>query len=681
MNFESFRVDLLRMTQNELAELLGVTQDKISRYEQGDPDDIPLGFYRKMAEKLDMTLYEILMHTGVKEVERAKVKELAVDYNSAWGKVDRTKKELIHFFEETINKDIIKNDPYSNVLKEQYKEMVCSCTRKKTIVVAGGFATGKTTLINSLLGSKFSSAIRSLSDTANEEIRLIRHSDERSSFMRNAVAVYLDCNILKNIDIIELPGYSSISHDSLENAINMISGADALIYLSSSINYLAEDEITYLQNAIKVLPSFECKGKNNISPLGNLFIVLSRADTYTYEEELDAIIDESIKRFSDSIPVDLKEYFSDRSKATGYDIEKKEFSERFFKYSAINPTMKESFEKNLKDFIYNISTVTLNDTNLFLTQFINFNTQEVDRDSFGKKTAEQLKKLDEAKAGITGAISEYSRKAEEEFDTTYASIIEERHIVQVIKNQNLKKRKADIKVLANFLSAELEISLFENLNHYSNLLQRNIEAYLADFNFPSLRGFDQLQMNAPFDVRLSFASEFSTFSLRFFGTSFLLPWISHPEKWLKAFYFISEIPIPNGGWQKEIANSIIAVYEKKEYNTTVIEGPSIIKEIRKVVNSCNGSIYRTTLSHSPLEIKTFQDSLNIKELIHEDIQDFWKQTSEIVDKAIDSMKNSLKENEESINQLSNDTQDLALTRKNLLTALSSGIKAIFSENQ
>ena len=105
------------------------------------------------------------------------------------------------------------------------------------------------------------------------------------------------------------------------------------------------------------------------------------------------------------------------------------------------------------------------------------------------------------------------------------------------------------------------------------------------------------------------------------------------------FDSISEILIPNSGWQKEIAKNIIAAYNAK----------------------------------------------NIKELIHEDIQNFWKKISETVDKAIESMKNSLKENEDSIIKLSSDTQDpkqqLALTRKNLSETLSSGIKAIFSENQ
>ena len=59
-NLKDFRENSLKMTQEQFADLIGERQDRISRLEQGDPDDIPTGILKKIAEKTGQTLDQLL---------------------------------------------------------------------------------------------------------------------------------------------------------------------------------------------------------------------------------------------------------------------------------------------------------------------------------------------------------------------------------------------------------------------------------------------------------------------------------------------------------------------------------------------------------------------------------------------------------------------------------------------
>ena len=672
---ENYRKETLKMSQTEFAAMLGASQDKISRYEQGDPEDIPLSFFKNMAEKLGTSLQEILEKTGVEQVETPKGSKLDIDYEHNWKKVDQSKSRLLKFIDANMQVSFNSYYPRAEELKEQCKFIVKNSMRKRRIAVVGHYSSGKSTLINSVLGtdklpmawSPTTSTIvflRHISDkpgylNSSENVLVFKMSEERKftvvdvysedepavdlcirgdySLLKEygtrseeatvnsevaGIVVYLDSDILRSVDFVDLPGYGTeeVSDDELTTI--MSAHMDALIYLSSSNQFLMGDEIAYLRNTIKTLPAFEHKGQNNVKPLGNLFIVASQAHFIPNKDDLDKQIENGMLRFTNSIPTTMQEYFEGRSKTTGYDTEEF-FKSRFFSYTTNRKDRSENFEIELKDFIEKIADASMSEVDTYLNQFVDSNCKTIsaDLDNYKKlrenleeqereykniilKEPERMKKVRESEDNVYSAISNYSTSSKKDFDEAYDSIVNVDHIVSIIKEKNLKRRKDDIKILADYLSAELEEKLNTTLSGYSNKLQFDIEKYLSDFENISLKESVDSSMFAAFDVRRAFASGLTGLAalgaLSFWASTFgslggyilvakgvsilSMLGISISGGTATAVAAVSAIGGPivlgiaiavlaaiiafgifSGGWQKEIAKNIIKAYGKQKY--------------------------------------------------------------------------------------------------------------------
>lgn len=727
MNLEEYRKNKLKMTQAELAAMLNETQDKISRYEQCNPDDIPLSFFKNLAEKLGTSLDDMLSWTGVEDVVIAKGDELNMEY--VWKPVDQTKERLTKFVDTNMTDSFKNYYPRAVELKNECKHIIENSTRKKRIAVVGHSSAGKSTLLDALTGTdKLPTAWTPTTATAI----FIRHIDDRSSFMEGdtvlvfksyenksfdpslvyssiissedilakggyellkkygerddssmvnddvaGIVIYLDSKILKNVDFVDLPGYGTeeVSDDIFTKIIS--SKMDVLIYLSSSNQFLMGDEISYLRNTIKTLPVFEGKGKNNIKPLGNLFIVASQAHFIPNQEALKAQIRNGKIRFENSLPTSLKEYFSDRSQATGYNIEEY-FSDRFFSYTTNRKERRTAFENELKSFIEALPASALSDTEFYLNQFVNTNCKTVsaDLDNYKKlqenlekeekeyesiieNEPERLKKVHESEKEVYEAISSYTSDSLIDFDNSFDSIINEAHIVNIIKNKGLKRKKEDVKLLADYINAELEDNLNTNLSEYSNKLKFNIDKYLTDFENVSIKGNINSSMFAAFDVRRAFASGLAGLAtlggLSFWATSFgslggyilvakgvsllSLLGISISGGTATVISAISAIGGPivlglaisilaaiavfsffSGGWQKEIANKLILAYKDKKY------GNKKNQDVRELYHKVIKDFWENTTHAFSLASKRAEnewtDSLNqMKEMIEKSKSD------------------------------------------------------------
>lgn len=665
------------MSQTEFAAMLGVSQDKISRYEQGEPEDIPLSFFKNMAEKLGTSLQEILEKTGVEEVNTPKGTKLDIDYDNNWKKVDQSRSRLLKFIDANMQESFNRYYPRANELKEQCKSIVKNCMRKKRIAVVGHYSSGKSTLINSVLGTDklpmawsptTSTAIflRHISDkpeylNSSENVLVYKMSEERkftvldvysedepaadlcirgdysllkeygtrseSATVNSEVAgmiVYLDSDILRSVDFIDLPGYGTEEVSDNELTTIMSTYMDVLIYLSSSNQFLISDEIAYLRNTIKTLPAFEHYGQNNVKPLGNLFIVASQAHFIPNKDDLDKQIENGVSRFIKTIPTSMHEYFEGRSKTTGYDTEKF-FKSRFFSYTTNRKDRSERFETELKDFIEKIADASMTEVDTYLNRFIDTNCKTIsaDLDNYKKlkenlkeqereyqniidKEPERIKRVREAEDNVYSAISNYSTSSRGDFKDAYDSIVNVDHIITVIKEKNLKRRKDDIKILADYLTAELEEKLNTTLSGYSNKLQFDIEKYLSDFENASVKDSINASMFVAFDVRRAFASGLTGLAalgaLSFWASSFgslggyilvtkgvsilSMLGISISGGTATAVSAVSAIGGPivlgiaiavlttivafgifSGGWQKEIAKNIVKAYSKQEYGS------------------------------------------------------------------------------------------------------------------
>ncbi len=709
-----YREKVLKMdTQAELADVLGVTQDKISRYEQGDSDDIPLSFFKNMAEKLGTSLEDILSGLNLNEVALPKAEKLSINYDSAWLKVNQAKNRLCKFIDNNMN-DSFNAYPKAEELKNQCKNIVVNCTRKKRIAFVGHYSAGKSTMLNSLMGTdKLPSAwnpttsaatfIRHIDDKptylaegemiavfksdktesfnpaliyedsflAEEQLHILDKGDyslltkygerkEDSSVNKEvaAIVIYLDCEILKNIDFVDLPGYGTEEASDDDFTAIMSSRMDALVYLSSSNQFLQGDEIAYLRNTIRTLPIFECNGTNNIKPLGNLFVVASQAHFIPAKEDLNKQIQSGISRFKKSLPMSLKEYFDSRSQTTGYDTENY-FENRFFSYTTNQKDRREAFESDLKSFIENLPAVALTDTENQLKQFVDVNCKTINADlenykrlkeNLEKEEAEYKEivlhederkaKISKAESEVLTAIDDYSSDSEKDFDNAFDETVNIEHIVQVIKDKGLKRCKDDIRLLADYLNAELEEKLNTTLSGYSNKLKFKIEKYLTDFENTSIKTSINSSMFTAFDVKRAFASGLAGLAtlggLSFWASTFgplggyilvakgvsLLSMlgISISGGTAAAISAVAAIGGPivlgiavaivaaftvfsifSGGWQKELARGIIKAYGEKKYGS--------------------------------------DKNQDLQDLYHEVIKKFWKETKKAFEKASKATEN------------------------------------------
>lgn len=91
MDLKSFREDKLKIPQSAFAELIGVEQSSISRWEK-DPDSIPFQVIQKILEKTGVSYEEL---TGWKKPIPKRL-----DVNNTWEKANFTKCTLSDYLEQ-----------------------------------------------------------------------------------------------------------------------------------------------------------------------------------------------------------------------------------------------------------------------------------------------------------------------------------------------------------------------------------------------------------------------------------------------------------------------------------------------------------------------------------------------------------------------------------------------------
>ena len=682
MTLSEFRKDRLKMSQEAFAEFLGYSQDQISRYENTDPAELPAKFFNTLAEKTGDSSTEIMKILGAVQNENKKPEPIKVDYEATWKKVDNTKTKLLKFVENK-KQNSFKIYSKAEELEKECKNIVENTLRKKRVAVVGKFSAGKTSLINSLIGTE---NLPTSWVPTTQTATFIRHTDDKPEYLgenenvvifkanenvefnsaivyenkkpesrkileignysildrygkRNeqsevdteiaAIAVYFDSEILKNVDFVDLPGYGTEEKSDDTFTKTASSQMDVLIYLSQATRFLDGDEIAYLRNTIRTLPVLENSGKNSMKPLGNLFIISSLSDI---AKEENILLNGAI-RLEKQIPQGIESYFAERSKTSGYKIDGEVFKSRFFTYSTMKKNLREKFENDFKMFLENLSLPALEGSEKTLRQFADSSCkkiaadiehfknlqkellkEEMEYNEAVKNEPERQKKVHKSEEKVLRDISMYSKDSMDDFDTEFHKIIDEEHIVEVIKEKGYKKKKDDISLLSDYLQAELEDKLNGTLTGYSSRFEENINKYLSEFESVSLGNIGSLKLMAGFDARRGFMSGLAgltTFGalglwasamgnlggyiLVAKGVSLLsMLGISISGGTAAAISAISTIGGPitigiglaiiaalsffaifSGGWQKQLAKKIVETYSKDNFgennNQTALE--------------------------------------------------------------------------------------------------------------
>jgi transcriptional regulator with XRE-family HTH domain len=550
--------EAMGLTQTEFADILGERQDTISRWENTDPDELSLP--KKTWNKI-----EKLIGKALKEPR-------ALNVADKWQNAELMRQKLLDYLEE---KGVFLDcDPAA---KEVYRNLVKNSIRKPRVAFVGLSDVGKSTMINCLLGSKKMPAAW----TPVTAITVyIKHRNDRPDFIKDttwvfrsdgtepgfdlshlddedkcnelcvgkgdaeilrdygvrdgdkhsddvvAAVVYLDSPILKNVDLVDLPGYGTGDREADEVATRGIGEfADVLLFLSRSNGFLSGQETTALRIAIQGLPCFETK-ENGIAPLGNLFVVASQAHIVGNDLSIQKILNDGRIRFEKTLPSSAKEFFAERSRMSGYGNIEKHFQNRFFSYTADAPEFREKIEIELRMLIERLPQYVIDKTSTLLQTYSKEYNKKLDSELKvftemlnNKATLERdlaillenepvrKEKNKSMRKKIVSAIKRYSEHSVTEFREAYSKVVDVDFIVNAIKEKGFKKKKDDLELLINHLGARLEDEADKVLSKYAVELNESIDEYLGEFeNSATADGKIGINVSIPFNAKRVFIS-------------------------------------------------------------------------------------------------------------------------------------------------------------------------------
>lgn len=396
MDLKALRENKLKInTPQEFADLLGIDVAIIRQWEQSPESISQMTAFEvigKIVEKTGIPFTEIV------NFKKATIQPLSVPNN--WGLVSNLGKTLSTYMQKTLSEMSISKALYSSYIDALQKKLI-TCLAKPKIAIVGRSDTGKSTLINTLLGAE--KMPTSWTPTTSVAI-YIKHISDRPAFMHDdvwifasqvgnecawnekklydkayceswkiasggieelrsycarqgtqydkqagAAVVFIDSPILASCDIVDLPGFGTETISDDEITFGVSQKADIIIYLSQANGFMRIEDITYLKRNITELPVLERADVNPLPPLSNLFIVASQAHTINYgnREEIRKILDTGCDNLLKTFP---DTYWNNREAISGYSYPMKGkglLKSRFFAYTTDIPDLCQPFNDAL----------------------------------------------------------------------------------------------------------------------------------------------------------------------------------------------------------------------------------------------------------------------------------------------------------------------------------------------
>ena len=359
-----------RLKQKDLAQILGVSQSQLSKYEAGG--EVPDRLLIRWSRAIGCT-----------------VEDLLTDYQP----VDE--KQIFNFdnrLYESLTKDLnlllryIELSPYREVpYVKEFQDCVISLREKPWVVIMGHFDVGKSHLCNFYLGgnmlptgyqpvTKFPTFIRHISDRPKwfqedlwlmgsqfeperwhekehcidnrilagswdtlEQHATLKGNKENSE--EGYVLVFVDAPLLHSCVLVDMPGYA----DNMTNAsiIDRLGRrADILLYLCRAQGFLDSGDFVRLGHFFSKLPQYK-DIDNNFPILGNLFIIATHAHPGISAEQLE-------KQILEGGSGAFYELFFSMLSSRERLIRRMDIRKRFFSFYQEIPGRREDLEENLK---------------------------------------------------------------------------------------------------------------------------------------------------------------------------------------------------------------------------------------------------------------------------------------------------------------------------------------------
>lgn len=577
MDLKSFREDKLKIkTQSAFAELIGVEQSNISRWEK-DPDSIPFQVIQKILKKTGASYEEL---TGWK---KSIPKPLNV--NNTWEKANFTKCTLSDYI-STALEDMNLPDEYKKAYIEDLSNGITANLVKPKVAIVGRSDTGKSTLINALLGTDqmptswtpttsiavyikhvadkpafieedawvFANQVgterlwdeRKLNDEgycrswkiAAGGVEILRSFGTRQGENYNKEAgsavIFIDAPVLETCDIVDLPGFGTETESDDDITFATAQKADVVLYLSQANGFMRIEDITYLKRNISELPTWEKKGKNSLKPLSNLFVIASQAHTVNSgnRAQLKEILDVGCANLIKTLP---NEYWANRKKLSGYAYDDNGFKElrsRFFAYTIDIPDICSPFNCALTETLESLPAIINERTKAFVKSYVESRKPNLinelqkyegivsDRekyitllDEIEKNELSRMQDNDKRKKDIKEEIARLSSESIDEFSEYMAATINTDTLVRLIKDRGVKNKKDDIELFGSSLQSMIQERCEAILAEKSEILSEKTKEYVTFYAESISRPFEKNNIDVDFDAGWFFASALSALGM------------------------------------------------------------------------------------------------------------------------------------------------------------------------
>lgn len=404
MDIKSYVECELKKTYEELSNVFDIPLEKVIEWVE-NPEELSTKYWKNIHENGYHTI------GFIEAYEKPNSSALNFDYSYLNKNTKNKISETFNEFDATYIDNRITN--YKSLISIMKDKMI-ELTKKPKVAFLGRSDAGKSSIINSLLGVDKMPVSWT---PATSIIVYIKHIEDRPAYMENSTyifkrnangelwdetkldnkeysekwlidggdvdllfrygtnqivsdagsaVVFIDSPLLKNCDVIDVPGITSGYSSDNKKATEIISSVDTVVYLSQANGFFIEADIKYIDLIFEKL-----ENKKGILPLiDSMFFVASQTDTLNenFDKEVCNVLNEGTKRLYEHLK---------KSKKLG-NITLEELRERFFAYSVkIRFEEKTKFEKAIKRYFetyYDLMRMWMvNNSNAILAEIVRDN--------------------------------------------------------------------------------------------------------------------------------------------------------------------------------------------------------------------------------------------------------------------------------------------------------------------
>ena len=532
-DLRDFRENVLHLTQLELANMLGLRQDNVSRMEK-NPEQTPYYILRSLANISGRTIDQVVGYKSpapnALEVDRT----WTAGYSTSM-----IQRNLADFCEK--NGELL---PENQELLDGLKRTIQKSIRKPSILIAGGFSSGKKTLLNNLLGEN---VVPTRATTRPVPI-LVRHLEDKPAFLYENtyliqkpdkveawddslledeqrfrkiilaegngvlesddspddaaddtprfVLSFVKSDILKNCDVVCLPAPETDTSGKRISAELIGFQTDILLYLlpSSSLRNL---DAMYFNTLFKTLRVVERADHPERGKLSNLYLVVSKARQFVSQEEASEAAQFFCKQLFGSVP---ELTWAERQSISGVTYVLDDIVSRAFFYDAFSgPEWRSQFEKDLRNTVESMPEYFNKDISYSIKSYCDMAyrklTLDLDRIQNIKETRESYReavsRLERSEADrwaraarqkdrIISLIDKCRTGSLDRFQKIYAQILSEQNLMGQFKSSE-RVNAEKLRSICLKVNSELELALQDLLKGASEPISREMATYLDCF--------------------------------------------------------------------------------------------------------------------------------------------------------------------------------------------------------